>query len=88
MKLQAKCVLLDIEGTISDIRFVYDVMFPYAKKNMPSFLVENWESTEVKKRSEPSRPMRKRDRSRIGLVRYGSRQITMPWTHSGYIFIS
>jgi len=47
IKLQAKCVLLDIEGTISDIRFVYDVMFPYAKKNMPSFLVENWESATV-----------------------------------------
>ena len=47
IKLQAKCVLLDIEGTISDIRFVYDVMFPYAKKNMPSFLVENWESAAV-----------------------------------------
>ena len=47
MNLQAKCVLLDIEGTISDIRFVYDVMFPYAKKNMSSFLVENWESISV-----------------------------------------
>lgn len=43
-KLQAQCVLLDIEGTMSDIRFVYDVMFPYAKKNLERFLVENWES--------------------------------------------
>ncbi len=41
-KLQAQCVLLDIEGTISDIRFVYDVMFPYAKNNMNQFLLENW----------------------------------------------
>lgn len=46
-KLQAKCVLLDIEGTMSDIRFVYDVMFPYAKKNMEQFLIENWESLPV-----------------------------------------
>ena len=46
-KLQAQCVLLDIEGTLSDIRFVYDVMFPYAKKNIERFLVENWESLPV-----------------------------------------
>ena len=45
--LQARCVLLDIEGTISDIRFVYDVMFPYAKQNMDRFLFENWESLAV-----------------------------------------
>jgi enolase-phosphatase E1 len=41
-KLKAQCVLLDIEGTISDIRFVYDVMFPYAKNHMDRFLVESW----------------------------------------------
>ncbi len=46
-KLHAQCVLLDIEGTMSDIRFVYDVMFPYAKKNLERFLVENWESLPV-----------------------------------------
>ena len=43
-KLQAQCVLLDIEGTISDVRFVYDVMFPYAKKHLERFLVENWDA--------------------------------------------
>ena len=47
VRLQAQCVLLDIEGTLSDIRFVYDVMFPYAKNNMDRFLVENWESLPV-----------------------------------------
>lgn len=31
-------VLLDIEGTVSDVRFVYDVMFPFAKQHMKSFL--------------------------------------------------
>jgi enolase-phosphatase E1 len=47
IKIQARCVLLDIEGTISDIRFVYDVMFPYAKKNLEQFLAKNWESPPV-----------------------------------------
>ena len=46
-KLQAQCVLLDIEGTMSDIRFVYDVMFPYVQKNLEQFLMENWESLPV-----------------------------------------
>ena len=46
-KLRAQCVLLDIEGTISDIRFVYDVMFPYAKKHLERFLIENWEAIPV-----------------------------------------
>lgn len=31
-------ILLDIEGTVSDVRFVYDVMFPFAKQSMRSFL--------------------------------------------------
>lgn len=46
-KLQARCVLLDIEGTISDIRFVYDVMFPYAKNNIDQFLAESWSTPAV-----------------------------------------
>jgi enolase-phosphatase E1 len=33
-----KCVLLDIEGTVSDIRFVYDIMFPYARSRASEFL--------------------------------------------------
>ena len=46
-ELQAKCVLLDIEGTVSDIRFVYDVMFPFAKNEMHAFLRDNWSSDRV-----------------------------------------
>ena len=46
-KCNAQCVLLDIEGTVSDVRFVYDVMFPYAKTNMEQFLFESWESLPV-----------------------------------------
>lgn len=40
-------VLLDIEGTVSDIRFVYDVMFPYAQQNMSSFLNQHWHQASV-----------------------------------------
>lgn len=40
-------ILLDIEGTVSDVRFVYDVMFPYAKQSMSEFLRRSWQSPEV-----------------------------------------
>jgi 2,3-diketo-5-methylthio-1-phosphopentane phosphatase len=36
-----KAILLDIEGTTTSISFVYDVLFPYARKNMAQFLREN-----------------------------------------------
>jgi enolase-phosphatase E1 len=41
-------VLLDIEGTVSDVRFVYDVMFPFAKQYMKSFLTSNVDLAEVR----------------------------------------
>ncbi|MEW4451791.1 acireductone synthase [Bremerella sp. JC817] len=35
-------ILLDIEGTTSSVRFVYDVMFPYVLKGLDSFLAQSW----------------------------------------------
>jgi len=45
--LCARCILLDIEGTVSDVRFVYDVMFPYARNQMKEFLRIHWGDNEV-----------------------------------------
>lgn len=42
-----KGILLDIEGTTSSIDFVYDVMFPYARKNFAAFLQSNFSSEPV-----------------------------------------
>jgi enolase-phosphatase E1 len=36
-------ILLDIEGTTSSIRFVYDVMFPYVRKHLTFEVLTNWE---------------------------------------------
>jgi enolase-phosphatase E1 len=41
--------LLDIEGTITSISFVHDVLFPYAWQRMEDFLRRNWDSPEVRK---------------------------------------
>ena len=43
----ARGVLLDIEGTTSSIRFVYDQMFPFVRRELLSFLEANRESPAV-----------------------------------------
>lgn len=40
-------ILLDIEGTTSSISFVYDVMFPYVRDNVASFVKANWNDESV-----------------------------------------
>ncbi len=42
-----KGILLDIEGTTSSIRFVYDVMFPYVRQALDDFLSNHWNSDEL-----------------------------------------
>ena len=41
-------VVLDIEGTVAPVSFVYDVMFPYAKKKLQSYLEKNWDTAEMR----------------------------------------
>ncbi len=40
-------LLLDIEGTTTSISFVYDVLFPYAAKRLPTFIAERWNEPTV-----------------------------------------
>ena len=35
---EIRAILTDIEGTTSSIRFVHDVLFPYARKRLPAFI--------------------------------------------------
>ena len=42
-------ILLDIEGTTTSISFVYDVLFPYAAKRLPTFIAERWDDPAVAK---------------------------------------
>ncbi|KAK6522290.1 enolase-phosphatase E1 [Arthrobotrys megalospora] len=41
-----KAVLLDIEGTVSSISFVRDVLFPYTLHALPQVLAEKWDTQE------------------------------------------
>jgi enolase-phosphatase E1 len=39
-----KLILLDIEGTVSPLAFVHEVMFPYARQHAGSYLKTHWGS--------------------------------------------
>lgn len=45
---KTKILLVDIEGTTTNISFVKDVLFPYARDNCKSFLEQHWEEQEIK----------------------------------------
>ncbi len=45
--MMPRCMLLDIEGTTSSIRFVYDVMFPYVRANLSDYLGSHWNTAAV-----------------------------------------
>ena len=41
-------VLLDIEGTTSSISFVYDVMFPYVRRELDAYLESHWDDVDCR----------------------------------------
>jgi enolase-phosphatase E1 len=47
MDFAGRGILLDIEGTTSSVRFVYDVMFPFARRELPGFLDAHWSQPAV-----------------------------------------
>lgn len=46
---QPKCIVLDIEGTVAPITFVAEILFPYAKSHLKSFLSSTFEDTDTRK---------------------------------------
>lgn len=47
LELSSRIVLLDIEGTTSSVSYVFDVLYPYARKKLPEFLKSNWSAPKV-----------------------------------------
>jgi enolase-phosphatase E1 len=43
----SSCILLDVEGTTTSISFVYDVLFPYARRHVEEFLQQHSASAAV-----------------------------------------
>ena len=42
-----RAIVTDIEGTTSDIRFVHNILFPYARQHLPDFVRDNAQQPEV-----------------------------------------
>jgi len=42
-----RAILLDIEGTTSSVSFVYDVMFPFARRELDRYLDDHWGDDEI-----------------------------------------
>ena len=42
-----KTILTDIEGTTSAVSFVFDVLFPYAARHLPQFILDHAEEPAV-----------------------------------------
>ncbi len=42
IKFRGRLILLDIEGTVSPLAFVHDIMFPYARKHAAAWLGAHW----------------------------------------------
>lgn len=47
MTITARGVLLDIEGTTSSVSFVFDVMFPFVRRELEASVLKLWESAEM-----------------------------------------
>ena len=45
-------VLLDVEGTTSSVAFVYEVLFPYARRELTDFLRRRWNDADVRRACE------------------------------------
>lgn len=45
-------ILMDIEGTTTDIRFVHDVLFPYSRDHMRDFVISNGDDPAVREALE------------------------------------
>ena len=41
-------ILLDIEGTTTPVAFVYEVLFPYARRGVQEFLEQHWRNNNVR----------------------------------------
>lgn len=47
ISFSGRTLLLDIEGTTSAVSYVFDVLFPYARRNLHSFLSAGWSDPAV-----------------------------------------
>jgi enolase-phosphatase E1 len=91
-----RCILLDIEGTTTRISFVHEVLFPYAREHIGSFLMTHLDEPRIQSCLQdpvlgaPTTPVRKEDLpplvSRLHQWIDDDRKETVLKTLQGYIW--
>jgi 2,3-diketo-5-methylthio-1-phosphopentane phosphatase len=59
--MSSQAILLDIEGATTSIRFVYDTLFPFARRHVATFLESAWGEAAVQLDVEALRAQAERD---------------------------
>ena len=65
-----KAILLDIEGTIGDIKFVRETLFPYSRSRVAQYLHDNWQTREIQEivassRNETGKSLKWKERKKL-----------------------
>ncbi|MCA9220217.1 MAG: hypothetical protein KDA71_07800, partial [Planctomycetales bacterium] len=47
IEFDGRGILLDIEGTTSSVSFVYDVMFPFVRRELEPYLETHWGESDL-----------------------------------------
>ena len=87
-RLDFRAILLDIEGTITPISFVYETLFPYARLHGPKFLRESWDKESTQNARAQLRLLNETDRAggapRIDVA---SRDVELQTTIEYYLWL-
>nr|XP_039273732.1 enolase-phosphatase E1-like isoform X1 [Styela clava] len=62
VEIDIKAIVVDIEGTTTPITFVTEVLFPYIKENIKTYLTKNWNEKELLDDYEALRALAESDR--------------------------
>ncbi|RKP49633.1 acireductone synthase [Pararobbsia silviterrae] len=57
MTRDVRAIVIDIEGTVSSIAFVRDVLFPYARDRLPGFVAARGHTPEVRRQLDAARAL-------------------------------
>lgn len=47
IELPCRAALLDVEGTTSSVSYVYDVMFPFARRELEAYVARHWDDAQM-----------------------------------------
>jgi enolase-phosphatase E1 len=79
-----RAILLDIEGTVAPVSFVYDTLFPYARAHLRTFLTDAWATAEVESAVAALAAEYRAEETRPGLVFSAKQDTASAIEPSGY----